>query len=154
MEHSNPDGLPKIKGYNIINGQLKLASDESTFLSINPAVLADELGEFPLSTRDDVHDAIAAARTALTGWAATPAPTRGQIIGNMGRLLMEYKDDLVRLQDLTTFGLLVVPEVVNNKKFLKLIFLFDMLDNSTNTVSSNSKTIFPLNDFFLELKKI
>ena len=98
MEHSNPDGLPKIKGYNIINGQLKLASDESTFLSINPAVLADELGEFPLSTRDDVHDAIAAARTALTGWAATPAPTRGQIIGNMGRLLMEYKDDLVRLQ--------------------------------------------------------
>ena len=47
MEHSNPDGLPKIKGYNIINGQLKLASDESTFLSINPAVLADELGEFP-----------------------------------------------------------------------------------------------------------
>ena len=98
MEHSNPDGLPKIKGYNIINGQLKLASDNSTFLSINPAVLADELGEFPLSTRDDVHDAIAAARTALTGWAATSAPTRGQIIGNMGRLLMEYKDDLVRLQ--------------------------------------------------------
>ncbi len=98
MDNSNPDGLPKIKGYNIINGQLKLASDGSTFTSTNPAVLADELGEFPLSTRDDVHDAIAAARAALTGWAATPAPTRGQIIGNMGRLLMEYKDDLVRLQ--------------------------------------------------------
>ena len=98
MENSNPDGLPKIKGYNIINGQLKLASDGSTFVSTNPAVLSDELGEFPLSTRDDVHDAIAAARAALTGWSATPAPTRGQIIGNMGRLLMEYKDDLVRLQ--------------------------------------------------------
>ncbi|MBJ62351.1 MAG: aldehyde dehydrogenase [Euryarchaeota archaeon] len=98
INNSNPDGLPKIKGYNIINGQLKLASDGSTFVSTNPAVLADELGEFPLSTRDDVHDAIAAARAALTGWAATPAPTRGQIIGNMGRLLMEYKDDLVRLQ--------------------------------------------------------
>ncbi|MGB0488675.1 MAG: aldehyde dehydrogenase family protein, partial [Candidatus Poseidoniaceae archaeon] len=91
IDNSNPDGLPKIKGYNIINGQLKLASDGSTFVSTNPAVLADELGEFPLSTRDDVHDAIAAARAALTGWAATPAPTRGQIIGNMGRLLMEYK---------------------------------------------------------------
>ena len=98
MENSNPDGLPKIKGYNIINGQLKLASDGSTFVSTNPAVLSDELGEFPLSTRDDVHGAIAAARAALTGWSATPAPTRGQIIGNMGRLLMEYKDDLVRLQ--------------------------------------------------------
>ena len=98
MKNSNPDGLPKIKGYNIINGQLKLASDGSTFVSTNPAVLADELGEFPLSTRDDVHDAIAAARAALTGWAATPAPTRGQIIGNMGRLLMEHKEALVALE--------------------------------------------------------
>ena len=98
MDNSNPDNLPKVKGYNIINGQLTLASDNSTFVSKNPAVLADELGEFPLSTRSDVHDAIAAARSALTGWAATPAPTRGQIIGNMGRLLMEYKEDLVRLQ--------------------------------------------------------
>ena len=56
------------------------------------------VSEVPLSTRDDVHAAIAAARAALTEWAATPAPTRGQIIGNMGRLLMEHKDELVRLQ--------------------------------------------------------
>jgi len=98
MESSNPDNLPKVKGYNIINGQLTSSSDGVTFISKNPAVLADELGEFPLSTRDDIHDAIAAARSALSDWAATPAPTRGQIIGNMGRLLMEYKDDLVRLQ--------------------------------------------------------
>ena len=62
MNNSNPDNLPKVKGYNIINGQLTLASDNSTFVSKNPAVLADELGEFPLSTRSDVHDAIAAAR--------------------------------------------------------------------------------------------
>ena len=98
MDNNNPDNLPKVKGYNIINGQLTSSSDGSTFTSKNPAVLADELGEFPLSTRDDVHAAIAAARSALTGWAAPPAPTRGQIIGNMGRLLMEYKEDLVRLQ--------------------------------------------------------
>ena len=98
MDSNNPDNLPKVKGYNIINGQLTSSSDGSTFISKNPAVLADELGEFPLSTRDDVHAAIAAARSALTDWAATPAPTRGQIIGNMGRLLMEYKEDLVRLQ--------------------------------------------------------
>ena len=98
MDNNNPEGLPKIKGYNIINGQLTLASDGSTFISKNPASLKDELGEFPLSTRDDVRAAISAAREALTDWAATPAPTRGQIIGNMGRLLMEYKEDLVRLQ--------------------------------------------------------
>ncbi|MEC7273473.1 MAG: aldehyde dehydrogenase family protein, partial [Candidatus Thermoplasmatota archaeon] len=42
--------------------------------------------------------ALDAAHAAFPAWAATPAPTRGQIIGNMGRLLMDHKDDLVRLQ--------------------------------------------------------
>ena len=98
MDNDNPDNLPKVKGYNIIDGQLKLSSDGATFASQNPALLNDVLGEFPLSTRDDVHDAIAAARRAFAGWAATPAPTRGQIIGNMGRLLMDNKDAIVALE--------------------------------------------------------
>ena len=98
MENQNPHDLPKVRGYNIINGRLKSSSDGSTFLSVNPANLSDEVGEFPLSTREDVHDAIAAAREALASWSSTPAPTRGQMIGNMGRLLMEHKEDLVRLQ--------------------------------------------------------
>ncbi|MEC7707198.1 MAG: aldehyde dehydrogenase family protein [Candidatus Thermoplasmatota archaeon] len=98
MEANNPNGSPKVRGFNIINGNLTLASDGSTYESINPAWLDDCLGEFPLSTKSDVHDALAAARAAFPDWAATPAPTRGQVIGNMGRLLMEHKDDLVRLQ--------------------------------------------------------
>ena len=98
MEAKNPNGSPKVRGYNIINGNLTLASDGSTYESINPAWLEDCLGEFPLSSKSDVHDALAAARAAFPDWAATPAPTRGQVIGNMGRLLMEHKDDLVRLQ--------------------------------------------------------
>ncbi len=98
MEANNPNGSPKVRGYNIINGNLSLASDGATYESTNPAWLDDCLGEFPLSTKSDVHDALAAARAAFPGWAATPAPTRGQVIGNMGRLLMERKDDLVRLQ--------------------------------------------------------
>ena len=98
MEANNPNGSPKVRGYNIINGNLTLASDGATYDSTNPAWLDDCLGEFPLSTKSDVHDALAAARAAFPSWAATPAPTRGQVIGNMGRLLMERKDDLVRLQ--------------------------------------------------------
>ena len=31
IENDNPNGLPKVKGYNIINGKLSLASDNSTF---------------------------------------------------------------------------------------------------------------------------
>jgi len=98
IDSNNPNGSPSVRGYNIINGQLTLASDGATFTSHNPAWLDDCLGEFPLSTKEDVHDALAAARAAFPGWASTPAPTRGQVIGNMGRLLMEHKDDLVRLQ--------------------------------------------------------
>ena len=98
LTSNNPNGKPAVRGYNIINGQLTSASDAATFSSTNPALLADLVGEFPLSTRNDVHDALHAARDAFPGWAATPAPTRGQIIGNMGRLLMEHKEALVALE--------------------------------------------------------
>ncbi|MDP7043186.1 MAG: aldehyde dehydrogenase family protein [Candidatus Thalassarchaeaceae archaeon] len=98
VANDNPNGLPKVNGYNIINGKLASASDGSTFESRNPALLSDCLGEFPLSTKEDVHAALAAARAAFPSWSATPAPTRGQIIGNMGRLLMKYKDDVVRIE--------------------------------------------------------
>lgn len=98
LNNDNPEGLPCIRGWNIIAGQLTQASDGSTFTSSNPANLSDTLGEFPLSTREDVATALDAAHFAFSGWAATPAPTRGQIIGNMGRLLMEHKDEIVRLE--------------------------------------------------------
>ena len=98
IDNENPNGSPMIRGYNIIGGQLESASDGSTFESKNPAILADCLGVFPLSTKDDVHRALKSAKAAFPGWSSTPAPTRGQIIGNMGRLLMEHKDDLVRLE--------------------------------------------------------
>ena len=54
LSTENPHGKPMIKGYNIINGQLTLASDGATFASTNPAILTDTLGEFPLSTKADV----------------------------------------------------------------------------------------------------
>ena len=98
LEASNPKNRPSVKGFNIINGQLAESSDGATFESKNPANLSDVLGAFPLSTKADVDAALDAAHAAFPAWSATPAPTRGQIIGNMGRLLMEHKDDLVRLQ--------------------------------------------------------
>ena len=98
LSTENPHGKPMVKGYNIINGQLTSSSDGATFTSTNPAILADTLGEFPLSTKADVNAALDAAHAAFPGWAATPAPTRGQIIGNMGRLLMEHKDAIVALE--------------------------------------------------------
>ena len=98
MKKENPNGSPAIRGYNIIAGRLCNSGDGRTFTSKNPAWLEDTLGEFPLSTKEDVHDALRAAREAFPSWSSTPAPTRGQVIGNMGRLLMQRKEDLVRLQ--------------------------------------------------------
>ena len=98
IESNNPNGSVKVRGYNIINGELRQSTNGEIFESTNPAILNDCLGEFPLSTREDVHDAIKSARYAFESWSTTPAPTRGQIIGNIGRLLMQYKDDIVRLE--------------------------------------------------------
>ena len=98
IDHENPNGLPAVRGWNIVAGRLTGAADGSTFESRNPALLSDLLGEFPLSGESDVHAALAAARDAFPGWAATPAPSRGQIIGNMGRLLMEHKDAIVAIE--------------------------------------------------------
>ena len=97
-DNNNPNGKPCVNGYNIIAGQLTQASDGTTFDSINPAILQDTLGTFPQSTRDDIDSALDAAHGAFPSWSSTPAPTRGQIIGNMGRLLMEHKDALVALE--------------------------------------------------------
>ena len=98
LQRDNPNGSPTVMGYNIINGELRSSSDGETFESRNPALTDDCLGVFPLSTKEDVHDALESARAAFAEWSRTPAPSRGQIIGNMGRLLMEYKDDIVRVE--------------------------------------------------------
>jgi len=54
IKSNNPDNLPCVKGYNIINGKLALASDENTFKSTNPANKNDCLGVFPLSKYSSV----------------------------------------------------------------------------------------------------
>ena len=80
LNRENPNGSPTVMGYNIINGELRSASDGETFESRNPAWLDDCLGVFPLSTKQDVHDAIASAREAFSQWSQTPAPTREPVL--------------------------------------------------------------------------
>ena len=74
LNRENPNGSPTVLGYNIINGELRTASDGETFESRNPAWLDDCLGVFPLSTKKDVNDALVAAREAFSQWSQTPAP--------------------------------------------------------------------------------
>lgn len=68
-----------------------------TFRSLNPANLSEVVTEIDLATEREVVAACAAARGAQTGWAAVPAPARGRVIAQVGRLMEANKESLSRL---------------------------------------------------------
>jgi aldehyde dehydrogenase (NAD+) len=82
---------------NYIAGAWVDAREGKRFPSRNPADTRDLVAEAPLSGRDDVDQAVAAARTALPGWRMTPAPRRGEILFRAGELLTRNKQRLGEL---------------------------------------------------------
>ncbi|MBX7214531.1 MAG: aldehyde dehydrogenase family protein [Thermoflexales bacterium] len=67
------------------------------FLSRNSSNLDDILAEFPEATREQVRLACQTARNAAQAWRRTPAPVRGEIIGNIGAAIAREKEALSRL---------------------------------------------------------
>ncbi|MBQ7525964.1 MAG: aldehyde dehydrogenase family protein, partial [Abditibacteriota bacterium] len=65
---------------NYINGEKKPSASGKTLEQRNPADLTQVTCLFQDSTRDDVKEAIAAAKAAFPAWAATPAPKRAEIL--------------------------------------------------------------------------
>ena len=65
--------------------------------STNPANLADVVAEVLLTDADGFVAACRAARGAQKGWAAVPAPARGRVIAEVGRLFEANKEALARL---------------------------------------------------------
>lgn len=80
---------------NIIAGK-EVASD-TTFASKNSSNLSDTIGIFPEATREQVREACRAAGEAFGTWSKTPAPIRGEVIGNIGRAIAREKEALSRL---------------------------------------------------------
>jgi aldehyde dehydrogenase (NAD+) len=68
-----------------------------TLTIANPARLDDTLGEAALGDAATVVDASRAARAAQSTWAATPAPTRGRVVQQFGRLVEDNAEALARL---------------------------------------------------------
>jgi len=83
---------------NYINGKWVDARSGQTFQSINPANKEEVVGIVPKSGREDVVDAVKAAREAYEGWRMTPAPRRGEILFRVVELLMKKKEDLAKLE--------------------------------------------------------
>ncbi len=75
---------------NIINGKETEGSD-GTFDSTNPSNPSEVLGTFQKSSKEDVQDAVAAARDAFDAWSHTPYQERAKIIRKASDLLRERK---------------------------------------------------------------
>jgi aldehyde dehydrogenase (NAD+) len=65
--------------------------------STNPAQLSDVVGTVGSAGPEVFVQAAEAARSAQAAWAATPAPQRGQVISNVGRLMTLNKERLAAL---------------------------------------------------------
>jgi acyl-CoA reductase-like NAD-dependent aldehyde dehydrogenase len=75
----------------------RTAKAATTVDSVNPADLTDVVARVELSGPDGVVAAASAAKAAQPGWAAVPAPVRGQVVAAIGRIVADNADALARL---------------------------------------------------------
>jgi acyl-CoA reductase-like NAD-dependent aldehyde dehydrogenase len=81
--------------YALIIGGRKVVSSRS-FEVVNPAT-GETVANCPLGTVDDLDSAVAAARAALPGWAATPDEVRKRILGEIAALIEANANELAGL---------------------------------------------------------
>ncbi|MFQ5854442.1 MAG: aldehyde dehydrogenase family protein [Anaerolineae bacterium] len=96
---------------NYINGEWVPSHTGERLESINPAT-GEVISTVPRSDEQDVEAAVAAARKAFEKWRLTPAPRRGEILFEVGRLLKERKQELGEF--LTTEMGKVLPEALGD----------------------------------------
>lgn len=82
---------------NFINGKWIDAKSKKRFEDRNPANNNDIIGYFPDSEEEDVALAIESALSAYDSWRLTPAPKRGEILFNVGRLLEKHKEEIAKI---------------------------------------------------------
>jgi len=82
---------------NWIDGEWKVVGDSELVENRNPADLNDVVGIFPKASVEDARCAIAAARSALVGWANTPAPARGAILDKASQILSVRLDEMANI---------------------------------------------------------
>jgi alpha-ketoglutaric semialdehyde dehydrogenase len=82
------------KFQNFINGHWVDAKSGKTSANRNPANWDDIVGLFPKSGKEDVDEAVKAARAAYEKWRLMPAPARGDILRKIGDLLVKNKEEI------------------------------------------------------------
>jgi betaine-aldehyde dehydrogenase len=87
----------KTKLRNFIGGKAVDPVEGRTEEVLNPAT-AEPIAEAPLSTKADVDRAVAAAKGAFEGWAATPPGERARVLLRMADLIEERGEEIADLE--------------------------------------------------------
>src|SRR3954464_4517760 len=81
----------------IVGGETRRDAPGGRLTSTNPAQLDDVVAEVLLGDASTFVDAARAAREAQRAWARVPAPARGRVIAQVGRLVEANKEALASL---------------------------------------------------------
>lgn len=81
---------------NFINGEWVDANTDKFEVVPNPAT-GEELARTPISTREDVDNAVQAAKEAFKVWSKTPVPKRARILFKYQQILIDNWDELAKL---------------------------------------------------------
>ncbi|MGN7232138.1 CoA-acylating methylmalonate-semialdehyde dehydrogenase [Priestia megaterium] len=81
---------------NYIGGEWVDSSTSLTEPAYNPAT-GEVIAEVPLSTKEDVDQAVQAANEAFKGWSKTAVPKRARILFKYQQLLVDNWDELAKL---------------------------------------------------------
>jgi betaine-aldehyde dehydrogenase len=89
--------MAKTKLQNFIDGEFVDAAEGATEEVTNPAN-GEAIAEMPLSTEQDVNRAVAAAKHAFPGWAATPPGERATALIKLADMLEEHAEEISDLE--------------------------------------------------------
>lgn len=81
---------------NLIGGRWTPSSSGKTEPVYNPAT-EEIIGYVPLSTKEELDDAVQAAKSAFPAWSRTAVPRRARILFKYQQLLVDHWDELARI---------------------------------------------------------
>jgi alpha-ketoglutaric semialdehyde dehydrogenase len=82
---------------NFVGGKWVDSSSTQMLERRNPAITDEIVARVPLSNREEMRNAVAAAKAAFPTWRDTPAPERGKILFRAVRIMEDEKEALARL---------------------------------------------------------
>ena len=85
----------KIHDKNYVNGEW-VAPDQAALIEVTNAATEEVIGRVPAGSAGDVDRAVAAARAAWSGWAATPIERRAEILQRMANGLAARGEEIAK----------------------------------------------------------